>query len=172
MTTKRRNEDKPMTNLGQDEDKKGLPKGGTDRKYIFTETFHITCYYQSGNEIYWCHVQTIWWWESSPSWERTDKIKQKNFKKITNPWRLLKKEFKKDILGMLSPLIFVTASVNHSDVATLSPVLPSTVLVIVKTYVRILSMVLSISFLNHMITLTSSHIWVLVEWCLGVQPKL
>ena len=34
---------------------------------------------------------------------------------------------------MLSPLIFVTASVNHSDVATLSPVLPSTVLVIAKT---------------------------------------
>ena len=59
---------------------------------------------------------------------------------------------------MPSPLIFVTASVNHSDVATLSPVLPSTVLVIVKTYVRILSMVLSISFLNHMITLTSKHI--------------
>ena len=59
---------------------------------------------------------------------------------------------------MLSPLIFVTASVNHSDVATLSPVLPSTVLVIVKTYVRILSMVLSMSFLNNMKTLTSSHI--------------
>ena len=35
---------------------------------------------------------------------------------------------------MLSPLIFVTASVNHNDVTTLSPVLSSTVLVIVKTF--------------------------------------
>ena len=41
-----------MTNLGQDEDKKGLPKGGTDREQIFTEIFHITYHYQSGNEIY------------------------------------------------------------------------------------------------------------------------
>ena len=59
---------------------------------------------------------------------------------------------------MLSALIFVAASVNHSDVATLSPVLPSTVLVIVKTHVYILSMALSMSFLNNMITITSTHV--------------
>ena len=31
-----------MTNLGQDEDKKGLTKGRTDRKYNFTEETNFT----------------------------------------------------------------------------------------------------------------------------------